>query len=88
MSYLIEPPVRVMPLTLSPREDQVTAINVVNNNNKKLPQISGGIKWLLIIKNCNSKYHFRVYEKQRTSLGDRSRRFSRNLRGPTPGIMV
>ena len=39
MSYLIEPPVRVMPLTLSPREDQVTAINVVNNNKKVAPNI-------------------------------------------------
>ena len=27
---------------------------------------------------CNVKYHFRIYEKQRTSLGERSRRFSHN----------
>ena len=41
MSYLIEPPVRVMPLTLSPREDQVTAINV-NNNKKSCPKYPAG----------------------------------------------
>ena len=48
MSYLIEPPVRVMPLTLSPREDQVTAINVVNNNKKSCPKYPAGYSGCLL----------------------------------------
>ena len=41
---------------------------------------------------CNGKYRSRIYEKQDTSLGERSRRFSHNLwaagSSPTRDIMV